>query len=128
MKSPPKRKKTRKQCPINVQSLYRRWDRGDRRIDWLRISTLLERWELGEKIPWKKLSHTFIKPGPCPTPWHPEGLRPIRRQRVRTRVARQAEQIRQQLNILPDADFLERLRNLIQEDAEAADVLARTNP
>jgi hypothetical protein len=128
MKSPPKRKKTRKQCPINVNSLYRRWERGDRRIDWPRIETLLDRWERGEKVPWRKLSHTFIKAGPCPTPWHPEGLRPLRPQRQRRRLAALAEETRRQLNVIPDPEFLERLRNLIQEDTEAADVLARTNP
>jgi len=65
MKEPIQRKKRRGQrlCPIDVNSLYRHWDWGDKRIDWPRISALLERWNKGEKIPWRKLSHTFIKPG-----------------------------------------------------------------
>ena len=64
MKSPVKRKKTIKRCPINVDSLYRKWSRGDKRINWKLISKLLDRWEKGEDIPWRKLSHKFIKPGP----------------------------------------------------------------
>lgn len=65
MKEPIKRKKRKGQrvCPIDVDSLYRHWEWGDKRIDWPRIAALLERWENGEKIPWRKLSHTFIKPG-----------------------------------------------------------------
>ena len=66
MKSPIKRKKTERHCPINVDSLYRRWFRGDKRINWKLISKLLDRWECGEYIPWRKLSHTFIKAGPRP--------------------------------------------------------------
>ena len=61
MKSPFKRKKTRKKCPIHIESLYRHWERGDNRIDWHRIEKLYDAWQKGEKVPWKKLSHTFIK-------------------------------------------------------------------
>ena len=61
MKFPFKRKKTKRQCPINIESLYRHWDRGDNRIDWNRIEKLHDAWLRGEKVPWRKLSHTFIK-------------------------------------------------------------------
>lgn len=61
MKLPFKRKKTKRQCPININSLYRHWERGDNRIDWPRIEKLYDAWQKGEKVPWKKLSHTFVK-------------------------------------------------------------------
>jgi len=61
MKSPFKRKKTKRQCPININSLYRHWERGDNRIDWPRIEKLYDAWVKGEKVPWRKLSGTFIK-------------------------------------------------------------------
>ena len=63
MKHPLKRKKTERRCPINVNSLCRRWERGDNRIDWPRIEKLYNAWLDGEKVPWRKLSHTFIKKG-----------------------------------------------------------------
>lgn len=66
MKSPIRRKKTERRCPINVNSLCRRWERGDTRIDWPRIEKLLDAWYDGEKVPWRKLSKTFIKKGPRP--------------------------------------------------------------
>lgn len=61
MKSPFKRKKTKRKCPIHIESLYRHWDRGDNRIDWSRIEKLYDAWRKGEKVPWRKLSHTFVK-------------------------------------------------------------------
>lgn len=79
MKHPFKRKKGIRRCPINVDNLYRRWNRGDHRIDWPLIEKLLDRWELGEKIPWRRIGKTLIKPGPRP----PRRRRRDRRQQTR---------------------------------------------
>lgn len=128
MRSPNKRKRTEKHCPINVRSLFRRWERGDRRINWPKIETLLDRWERGEKIPWRKLSHTFIKKGPIPARPQQEITRVYPARQLTQRQTRQVERIQTQLNNEPDDDFLQRLQMLIQEDNEAADILARNNP
>lgn len=104
MKSPPPRKKTEKQCPINVDGLHRRWERGDRRIDWPRISHLLKLWYNGEKVPWRALSHTFIKKGPRPPVWRPNVVDRPRRQDRAARNARPNPNI--QTN---DFDYLDRL-------------------
>ena len=63
MKVPVKRKKTKKKLPINVGSLFRKFDRGDKRIDVRRLEKLLRRWLNGEKVPWRTLGPTLIKPG-----------------------------------------------------------------
>jgi hypothetical protein len=63
MNSPIQRKKTRRELPINVSSLCRKYDRGDKRIDINRLEELLEKWYLGEKIHWKTIGPTLIKPG-----------------------------------------------------------------
>ena len=62
MKSPVKRKKIGKECPINIDSLYRHYRRGNKRIDWPRIRKLYYSWLNGKKVPWRDLSKTFIKP------------------------------------------------------------------
>lgn len=92
MKNPVKRKKTNPQCPININSLYRHWDRGDDRIDWSRIEKLYVAWQKGEKVPWRKLSPTFIKKGRRPARYHrPIPARALRPQ-ARIRRTRQAEE------------------------------------
>ena len=89
MKAPIKRKRGEKHCPINVDSLYLHWSRGDKRIDWKRIEELLDRWESGEQIPWRKLSHTFIKAGP--RPYRLVGGQTPNRRRRRRQTAEQPE-------------------------------------
>ena len=66
MKHPIKRKKKEQECPINARSLLRRYERGDKRIDAPKIIKLYDDWVNGKKVPWRKLSKTFIKPGPRP--------------------------------------------------------------
>ena len=63
MDAPIQRKKTRRKLPINVDSLYRKYDRGDRRIDVARLERLVEKWENGEKVQWRTIGPTLIRPG-----------------------------------------------------------------
>ena len=64
MITPIKRKRTRRKIPINVDSLLRKWENGDNRINGYRIEDLLNRWYDGEKVNWRKLRPTFFKRGP----------------------------------------------------------------
>jgi hypothetical protein len=75
VKNPIKRKavKRHRVCPINTDSLYRRWARGDKRIDWLRIEKLLKDWHSGKHVPWREIGPTLIK----------RGRRPVARRRRR---------------------------------------------
>jgi len=63
MITPIKRKRSRKKIPINVDSLIRKWENGDPRIDGERIEYLLSEWYAGKKVNWRKLRSTFFKKG-----------------------------------------------------------------
>ena len=63
MISPVKRKKTRRRIPIDVGSLYRKHERGDKRVNIMLLNDLLDREDGGEKVAWSKFSKSLIKPG-----------------------------------------------------------------
>ena len=66
MNVPVKRKKTKRKLPINVGSLFRKHERGDKRIDIVRLIQLLDAWEDGENVPWRTIGPTLIKSGRRP--------------------------------------------------------------
>jgi hypothetical protein len=63
MISPVKRKKTSRRIPIDVDSLYRKHERGDKRVNVMLLNDLLDREADGEKIAWSTFGKSLIKPG-----------------------------------------------------------------
>ena len=66
MKSPVKRKRTIQHLPINANSLFRKYERGDKRINIRKLNRLFDKWMKGEKVPWRSIGPTLIKKGPRP--------------------------------------------------------------